>query len=486
MTAVEHAALVMLVVGAATMLALASARVGARIRVPAPALFLAGAVVVATLIPGLRVSLPHAQQAVGVALALILFHGGMGIGVRRLRGVAGAITWLGIAGTAVTAAGLAAVAHYLFGFAWTPALLLGTALSPTDPAVVFSVLGGRQVGGRTGTLLEGESGANDPVGIALLISVIGATGAGASAALTGLGEFALQMGVGLAVGLAGGIGLRWVVRRVPLSSEQAYPILVVAAGTSIYGAASVAHGSGFLAVFLAGILLGDAQLPFRTEVQRFTATLASLGEMVAFTVLGLSVPLLPLLGSADALVGLGVAVLLMLAVRPVLVGLLLIPVRLRLPERVFVLWAGLKGAVPILLGLFILGTDVPDADRLYRIIFVVVLISVVVQGGSVPLAARLLRIRMRAAEPLRPYATGLRFRSAPQGLYRYTVMAGSPADGAAVGDLALGDRTWLSLLRRGGDLVPLRRDTRLHPGDQVLAQSDDDTDLERLFRPADE
>jgi cell volume regulation protein A len=222
-------------------------------------------------------------------------------------------------------------------------------------------------------------------------------------------------------------------------------------------------------------------MPFQTEVQRFTGALASLGEMVAFTVLGLSIPLFGLLSSTDALTGVAIAALLVVVVRPVLVGLLLIPVRLRMPERVFVLWAGLKGAVPILLGVFILGAGLPDADRLYRIIFVVVLISVVVQGGSVPLAARLLRIPMREAEPLQPYATGLRFRSAPQGLYRYTIMAGSAADGAAVADLGLGERTWLSLIRRDGELVPLRRDTLLHPGDQVLAQSDPGVDLERLF-----
>jgi cell volume regulation protein A len=157
-------------------------------------------------------------------------------------------------------------------------------------------------------------------------------------------------------------------------------------------------------------------------------------------------------------------------------------VRLRLPERAFVLWAGLKGAVPILLGLFILGTDVPDAPRLYRIVFVVVLVSVVVQGGSVPLVTRLLRIPMADAEPLEPYAAGLRARRAPQGLYRYTVAAGSAADGAAVADLGIGERAWLSLARRDGELLPLRRDTRLRPGDEVLAQGDDGAALERLFR----
>jgi cell volume regulation protein A len=420
-----------------------------------------------------------------VALVLILFDGGMSLGWRRLRPSLGPVLWIGVMGTVVTAAGLALAVHAVFGLDWRAALLLGTALAPTDPAVVFSVLSGREIAGRSGTILEGESGANDPVGIALLISVIGASAGGGSAVLTGLGEFALQMGIGLAIGVAGGVALRWVVRRVRLSSEQLYPILVVAAGTGIYGLATVARGSGFLAVFLAGILLGDAEFPFHVEVRRFTGAVASLSEMVAFTVLGLSIPLLGLLASPDLLVGLAVAALLMFVVRPLLVGVLIVPVKLRLPERLFVLWAGLKGAVPILLGLFILGTDVPDASRLYRIIFVVVLVSVVLQGGSVPLVARLLRIPMRETEPLEPYATGLRFRSAPQGLYRFTVMAGSAADGAAVADLGLGDQTWLSLLRREGELVPLRRDTRLHPGDQVLAQSDDGADLERLFHRTD-
>jgi cell volume regulation protein A len=478
--------LIILLVSVAVLVALVGNRVSRLIRVPAPALFLVAAALASDIWHPLgRLSPEMDGRIVTVALAVILFDGGMNLGWARLRASIGPVLWIGVMGTVVTAAGLALAAHGLFGLEWRSALLLGTALAPTDPAVVFSVLSGREIAGRSGTILEGESGANDPVGIALLISVLGATGGGASAVFTGVGEFALQMGVGLGIGLAGGLGLRWVVRRVRLPSEQLYPILVLAAATGIYGLASIAHGSGFLAVFLAGILLGGARVPFQTEVQRFTAAMASLGEMVAFTVLGLSIPLLPLLGSNDVLVGVAIAALLILAVRPLLVGALLVPVRLRATERAFVLWAGLKGAVPILLGVFILGADVPDASRLYRIIFVVVLISVVVQGGSVPLAARLLRIPMRDAEPLHPYATGLRFRTAPRGLYRYTIMAGSPADGAAVADLGIGGQTWLSLIRRDGELLPLRRDTRLHAGDQVLAQGDTADDLERLFHTQD-
>jgi potassium/hydrogen antiporter len=477
---------IVLLVSLAVLVALLGNRVSRFLRVPAPALFLVAAALAAQLWPQLSLLGPERSgRIVTVALAIILFEGGMNLGWNRLRVSLAPVLWIGVAGTVVTAAGLALALHLLFGLEWRSALLLGTALAPTDPAVVFSVLSGREVEGRSGTILEGESGANDPVGIALLIAVAGATGGGSGAVLSGVGEFAEEMAIGLAVGLAGGFALRWVSRRVPLSSAQLYPIRAVAVATAVYGVAAVAHGSGFLAVFLAGILLGDEEVPYRAEIGRFTAALASLGEMVAFAVLGLSLPLFGLARSGDLLVGLGVAALLVLVVRPVLVGVLLVPVRLRLPERVFVLWAGLKGAVPILLGLFVLGTDVPDAPRLYRIIFVVVLVSVVVQGGSVPLVTRLLRIPMAVAEPLEPYAAGLRTRSAPQGLRRYTVQTGSAADGAAVADLGMGEHTWLNLVRRDGELLPVRRDTRLHPGDQVLAQVDDGVDLGRLFRAPD-
>ncbi len=145
-------------------------------------------------------------------------------------------------------AALAALAHGLFGLDWRAALLLGTALAPTDPAVVFSVLGRREVTGRSGTILEGESGANDPVGIALLASLLTAgQAAGLAAAGSVAGQFLLQLAVGAAVGAAGGALLVRFMRHVPLPSEGLYPLRVLASALVIYGAAAVAHGSGFLA-----------------------------------------------------------------------------------------------------------------------------------------------------------------------------------------------------------------------------------------------
>ena len=478
---VSRFGLVVLLIAVALLLALAANRVSRVIRVPAPALFLVGAAVASDVWPALYdVGTRLDERIVTVALVVILLDGGTAIGWRRLRGAAVPVLWIGVAGTVVTAAGLAFAVHGLFGFSWRTALLLGTALAPTDPAVVFSVLNGREIAGRSGTILKGESGANDPVGIALLISVLAATGTGGQAVLAGLGQFGLQMSVGLAVGIAGGLGLRWVVTHVELPDEALYPLRTLAGAAAIYGLASVAGGSGFLAVFVAGIVLGDADAPYKAEVERFTSALGSLGEIIAFTVLGLTVSLRALLTSSDLLVGLAVAGLLVVVVRPVLVGALLLPVHLRVREKLFLLWAGLKGAVPILLGLFLLDAGIPDAARVYRIVFVVVLVSVAVQGGSVPVIARLLRIPVRD-QPPQPYAVGLRLRTAPDGVQRFTVATGSPADGAPVGSLGLGSRGRLTLASRDGELLGVRADTVLRAGDQVLVDVEPGVEVRATF-----
>jgi potassium/hydrogen antiporter len=245
--------------------AVLSSRLSQWLRVPAPVIFLVVAAVASALVPALRIpSIQWVQRGVSVALVLILFDGGMHIGWRRFRGAAGPIVTLGVLGTVLTAAAVAEVAH-LIGFGWRSALLLGAAVAPTDPAVVFSVLGRREISGRTGTILEGESGANDPVGIAIVLSLLTAAGSFG----VGLAEFGLQMAVGGLVGLAGGWALLWFMRRVTLPNEGLYPVRVLAGALLLYGLATVAHGSGFLAVFVAGILLGDANAPYKREIARF-------------------------------------------------------------------------------------------------------------------------------------------------------------------------------------------------------------------------
>ncbi|HTP17053.1 MAG TPA: cation:proton antiporter, partial [Streptosporangiaceae bacterium] len=454
-----------------------------RLRIPAPAFFLIGAALASDIWPQLgSLSFAAVEQIVTVALAVILFDGGMRIGWRRFRSAALATVWIGVAGTLVTAAAVAAAAHCLFSFDWRLALLIGTALAPTDPAVVFSVLGRREVGGRSGVLLEGESGANDPVGIALLVALLTATGTGLSPVGAVAAEFSLQMAVGVVIGAAGGRALLAFMRRMPLPNESLYSLRVLAGALAIYGLATVAHGSGFLAVFIAGILIGDERAPYKGEIARFHSSLASLAELIAFVMLGLTIRLYALPYGGAWLIGLALAASLAFVIRPLLVGALLWPVRLRRGERLFVLWAGLKGAVPILLGAFIVQARVTGAARIYEIIFVVVAFSVIVQGGAVPALARRLKVPLRTIDP-EPWSVGVRFQEEPEGMHRFIVAPGAAAENSALDDLPLPEDAWISFVIRSGRLLPVQPYTVLRAGDEVvvLASETHAADLSAVF-----
>ena len=391
---------VVLVVAGALALALVAHRITRWFPIPGPALFLGAAAFAAWLFPDLAdaISIRNAERIAVVALILILFDGGMEVGWRRFRRAALPITALGILGTFATGVLLALAAHYVFGIDWTTAAIIGAALSPTDPAVMFSILGNREVGGRSGIILEGESGANDPVSIALMVSVLEYARGTSSSAWAGVGDFALAMAVGAAIGVAGALLLRELMRRTSLPSEGLYPLRTLAAALAIYGLATIAHGSGFLAVFIAGLVVSDVRAPYKVEVQRFHKSLASLSEIAVFTVLGLTIELSVLGRQSVWLDGLLLAILLAFVLRPVAVGPLLAPVRLRWGERLFIVWGGLKGAVPIMLGALAVLEGVSEASRVYGIVFIIVLFSVVVQGTSMPFVAKRLRVPMRRVE----------------------------------------------------------------------------------------
>ena len=260
------------------------------------------------------------------------------------------------------------------------------------------------------------------------------------------------MAVGVAVGLAGGLALLAFMRRVPLPSEGLYSPRVLAGVLVIFGAATVAHGSGFLAVLVAGIIIGDEPAPYKREIERFHSSLASLAEIVAFVMLGLTMRLSQLASASAWADGLALAALLAFVIRPVLGGLVSLPVSLTVPERVFFLWTGLKGAVPILLGMAIVESGTPGAACAYQVIFVIVGFSVTVQGGLVPTLAHRLRIPLRSIEP-EPWSLGVRFSEEPEGLHRYHVARAPPPTAAPVDDLPCGENAWVSLVIRDGSLL---------------------------------
>ena len=402
MSEVTHFGAIVLVVSAAFAVALLSNKLTEWIPVPTPAIFLLGAAGLAKAFPGAtnEISIKDVERIAVVALTFILFDGGLRVGWRRVRESATPIVSLGLLGTFATAGLMLLAAHFVLGFGWKTAALVGAAVAPTDPAVMFSVLGRREVTGRTGTILEGESGANDPVGIALMLAVVGVAQSHPKSAGHVVADFFLQLGVGLAVGAAGSWLFVQFVRHVELRDAALYPLRTLAFAGIVYGIAAVLHGSGFLAAYVAGILIGDLDLPAKRRIRAFHTSIASLAEIVVFVALGLTVHIAPFGNGTIWWQGAVLFLLLAFVARPVAVGPLLLPIRLARGERLFVMWGGLKGAVPILLASFAVLGGVDGATRIYGIVFIVVGLSVLLQGTTIPFAAARLGIPMRTLREL--------------------------------------------------------------------------------------
>ena len=462
-----------LVVSTVVFAALVGMRLAERLSLPYAAVFLVGAALLAEGISAFEdvLAVREVERIVVVALIVILFDGGLHIGLGRFARSAAPILALGIVGTFATAGAVALAAHYVLGFSWIESGLIGAAIAPTDPAVTFSVFGNREIRGRSGTILEGEAGVNDPVGIALMIGMIEL----AEEDDGGIGivarEFLVEMALGLAVGVAGALLLLPVMRRVRLTAPALYPIRVLAGAGIIYGLASVVGGSGFLAVFVAGIILGDVAAPRKGEIESFHSSLAGLAEIAAFIALGLSISL----GDVGELGvwgdGLALALILAFVARPVAVLPFLLLARLNPRERIFIAWSGLKGAVPILLGALAVLAQVDGATELYGIVFVVVLFSVIVQGASIPYVARRLRIPFRRVDY--DLAEVLEF----------VVRDDAFASGKRLGELPLGERAWIGVLIRDGIPRTIEDDVVLEPGDHVhvYCQPEDAAALARIF-----
>jgi cell volume regulation protein A len=479
-------AVVITVVSGGLWLALVSTRVTARLRIPAPVVFLLAAAAVSDLEPRLSqaVSIRDVERIGVVALIAILFDGGLQIGWRRLRPAIRPIALLGILGTFVTAALATVTAQIILPVSWTTAAIVGAALAPTDPAVMFAVLARRDIGGRVPTILEGEAGANDPVAIALVVALLAYASTGESG-YVGAFDVVLEMLVGVACGAVGALVLVRAMQRNPLPREGLNAVRTLAIAGLIYGVATLLHGSGFLAVFVAGVWIGDARIPFKGEVERFHAALASLSEIVVFAALGLTIHL-PGIGWSTVGYGLALAAALVLVVRPVAVLPLLRWERLRSGEKAFIALTGFKGAVPILLAALAVLDGVPDAGLIYRLVFVVVAASVLAQGLALEPLAHRLGVPMAMRRRPRGFALSIALRHEPEGVVRLVVAANAFAAGRRIRELPIGEHAWISLVVRAGRPEQPRVSIRLEPGDEVvlLSEPGDEAALRAVFTRA--
>jgi cell volume regulation protein A len=381
-------ALLLAVAGGAAAAALALEPLARVLGVPTPLAFLLGGLVLGELWDGSHAAArPDGIAVFGtVALVIVLLQGGFVCGLTAVRRQIAPVLALGIAGTAATFGLVALAVHQFAGLDWTQSLLLGAVLSPTDPAAVFAAVSRAGAGAaRVVRLLEAEAGFNDPVAIALTLALVGAAGSGNIAASSVAWTTARELVVGSVVGLlAGALAARLLGPRRP-ALAMAPPLAVLAGAFATFGLGALAHGSGFVAVYLYGLVLGDdADLPQAEAVRSFGEQLASLAEIAMFVLLGVALAQVSLRGAlVDAAV---LTLVLVLAIRPALVYPALRAFRRTRREALFATAGGLKGAVPILLAALPLQSHLDGSRRIFALAGLVVLASLALQG---PVVARL-------------------------------------------------------------------------------------------------
>jgi cell volume regulation protein A len=483
MDEITATALVLLAIGVLLLLSALASRITRRTRLPIPLLFLALGMLAGSQGIG-RIPFEDYRLAFRLgtaALIVILFDGGLNTSfalVRRWYRPAAALATVGVV---VTAALIALVARAL-GFSWADACLLGAVVSSTDAAAVFAVLraSGVQLKKRVGVTLELESGLNDPMAVMLTLAVTNAltTHALAWSSLVGmLLEIALGLAGGFAIGAGGGV----LLRRARLSVLGLYPVLTTGIAFLAFAVPTLLHGSGFLAVYLAAVILGRSELPYRTGLLRVHDAAAWFAQVGMFLLLGLLVfpaDLVPLTLPAVAL-----GLVLAFVARPLAVALCLLPFRFPWNEVLYVGWVGLRGAVPIVLATFPVLAGLPGAERVFDVVFFIVVVNSILPGATVGWVTRRLRLQSSAPPPS-PALLEIAARDPLHGeVLAFHVDSASAVCGAAIADVPFPPAASALLVVRGECLVAARGATVLATGDYVyvLCQPPDRPFVQLLF-----
>lgn len=332
-------------------------------------------------------------QSIGlIALIYILFAGGLDTNWNIVKPAFKNATLLATLGVLITAFAIGAFMHYFLGFPLLEGMLLGAIISSTDASAVFSIIGSRNVKlkGDLKPLLELESGSNDPMAVFLTIAVTSLIIGSESNPMNLILLFFLQMSVGAAVGLVLGKAVISFFKKFTLSYEGFYPVFILAAAAMVYGLADILNGSGFLAVYVAGVVLGSSEFKFKDSIKRFFDGFSWLAQICMFITLGLFVfpnEIPPIFG-----IGLILSAFIIFVARPLSVFISLAFSKYDFREKTFISWVGLKGAVPIILATYPLVENLPDANEIFNIVFFLVVTSVLIQGWSLPLVAKLLKL----------------------------------------------------------------------------------------------
>ncbi|MBZ0172359.1 MAG: potassium/proton antiporter, partial [Phycisphaerales bacterium] len=355
---------------------------------------------------------------------------------------------------------------------WNEAILIGAIVSSTDAAAVFGVLRGSgiRLESKLQSTLEVESCANDPMAVILTLAAAEAMARGGSLDARVLIDIPLQLVIGTAVGVGCGFLFRYLINHIRLSATGLYPVLVVAAAFSAFGASTLVYGSGFLAVFVTAVVLGNGHLPFSHGLRRVHDSIAWLSQVLMFLMLGLLVfpsRLLP-----EALVGIGIGLVLGLVARPLAAAICLPWLGWRFREIALVGWTGLRGAVPIILATFPVMKGLPGADRIFHIVFFVVVVSAVIPGATITFVA----LRSKMGYRVNPRFSSLELQLVQRpdrDLHEFAILALSPACGKSLRDLDLPESAAIVMILRNDEPFPARGSSVIREGDVLFVVSDE-------------
>src|SRR5215218_9434100 len=463
----HHDAELILIAGALLGAGIVGALLADRVRVPGLLLFLAlGMIAGSQGIGGIEFSNMELARTLGtIALILILFEGGLTAGWSEIRPVLGTAASLATIGTVLTALVAGFAAKLIFDIGTLEGMIVGAAIAATDSAAIFAVLRRSTLEKRLARSLEGESGMNDPVALLLVIGFIEwiqqpGYGIADMAAL-----LVLKLALGAAIGLALGRLAVMALDRVQLPGDGLYPVATIAIAGLAYGVAEVAHGSGFLAVYLTALALGSARIPARRTVVAFHQGVGWVAQISLFILLGLLV--FPSSLDDVALQALALSAALILVARPVAAVAATLFAPLNMKERLMLGWAGLRGATPIWLATFPVVAGIGAGEELFAIVFFVVVSSTLVQGASFePLAKRLGLTTDEPALPRRLLESG-RIRRMGGDVIAYRLPPGAAAAGHRVRELELPREALVNVIVRDGHAIPPRGSTELQEGDEL-------------------
>ncbi|WP_055531997.1 potassium/proton antiporter [Streptomyces graminilatus] len=467
---VHHLNQLLLVCSLVLLIAVAAVRISSRSGLPSLLVYLGiGIAMGQDGIGDIHFDNAELTQVIGyAALVVILAEGGLGTKWKEIEPALPAASVLATAGVAVSVGITASAAHYLIGLEWRQAFIIGAVVSSTDAAAVFSVLRKIPLPARVTGTLEAESGFNDAPVVILVVAL--STAGPVEHWYTLLGVIAGELAIGAAIGITVGWLGAWGLRHVALPASGLYPIAVMAIAVTAYAAGALAHGSGFLAVYLAAMVLGNAKLPHWPATRGFADGLGWIAQIGMFVLLGLQVTPHDL--GDDIWPALVIGLALTMVARPLSVFVSLTPFRVPWQEQTLMSWAGLRGAVPIILATIPMVSGIEESRRIFNIVFVLVVVYTLVQGPTLPWLARKLHLDTTAE------AADLGIESAPLERLRGHLLSvaipeGSRMHGVEVGELRLPPGAAVTLVVRDEkSFVPLPT-TILHRGDELLVVTTD-------------